>query len=199
MKDTPYDSDARRSLLSNTDWSLIRSCPAPLWLVKPQPPAARPRIVAAVDPLHDRDRSASLDHRILATAKRLGEAVGGVTHAFHAFDVEPLIAASTDALSMPIALPLGELSGAMHERHAAAVEELTMAHAIPRDRVELLHGRPSDQLIALTNRLEADLVVMGAVSRSGYERLFVGSTAEDVVDKLPCDVLLLKRAEAPPR
>ena len=35
---------------------------------------------------------------------------------------------------------------------------------------------------------------MGAVSRSALERLFIGSTAEAVSDKLSCDVLIVKPA-----
>jgi universal stress protein E len=36
---------------------------------------------------------------------------------------------------------------------------------------------------------------MGAVSRSGLARLFIGNTAEQVMDALPCDLLVVK----PPR
>jgi universal stress protein E len=35
---------------------------------------------------------------------------------------------------------------------------------------------------------------MGAVSRSALERVFVGSTAELVLDRLGCDVLIVKPA-----
>jgi universal stress protein E len=40
----------------------------------------------------------------------------------------------------------------------------------------------------------ADLVVMGAVSRSGLKRVFIGNTAERVLNDLPCDVLVVKPA-----
>jgi universal stress protein E len=33
---------------------------------------------------------------------------------------------------------------------------------------------------------------MGAVSRSGLKRVFIGNTAERVLDELPCDVLVVK-------
>jgi universal stress protein E len=33
---------------------------------------------------------------------------------------------------------------------------------------------------------------MGAVSRSALERLFIGSTAEEVLDRVPCDLLIVK-------
>ena len=38
----------------------------------------------------------------------------------------------------------------------------------------------------------ASVVVMGAVSRSALTRLFIGHTAERVIDALKCDVLIVK-------
>jgi universal stress protein E len=35
---------------------------------------------------------------------------------------------------------------------------------------------------------------MGAVSRSGLKRVFIGNTAERVLDELACDVLVVKPA-----
>jgi Universal stress protein family len=35
-------------------------------------------------------------------------------------------------------------------------------------------------------------VVMGAVSRSGLKGLFIGNTAERILDELSCDILLVK-------
>jgi universal stress protein E len=58
--------------------------------------------------------------------------------------------------------------------------------------VHVAQGGAREQLLALTDRLRADVVVMGAVSRSGLERLFIGSTAEEVLDRVPCDLLIVK-------
>jgi universal stress protein E len=35
---------------------------------------------------------------------------------------------------------------------------------------------------------------MGAIARRGLSRLFIGSTAERVLDKLPCDLVIVKPA-----
>ncbi len=37
-----------------------------------------------------------------------------------------------------------------------------------------------------------DLVVMGALARSALKRRVVGSTAEKVLDHLPCDILIVR-------
>ena len=45
---------------------------------------------------------------------------------------------------------------------------------------------------AVAQKLGADLVVMGAVARSGLKRVFIGNTAERVLGALPCDVLVIR-------
>jgi universal stress protein E len=53
-------------------------------------------------------------------------------------------------------------------------------------------GDVPTRLEAVARRTGAGIVVMGAVSRSALKRLFIGSTAEHLLDRLPCDVLVVK-------
>lgn len=192
VKDTHYHPVLKRSIFSNTDWSLIRNCAATLWLVKPRPPGEPPCFIAAVDPLHERDKPADLDHRIMTMARALGDALGGAVHIFHAFDVTAAIAVSTDAMSMPIALPLNDLADALRASHTEAVERLRAQHGVPAERTHVHQGATRQLLLALADQLRADAVVMGAVSRSGLKGLFLGNTAEDVLDRLHCDLVIVK-------
>jgi universal stress protein E len=192
VKDTHFHSVLKRSIFSNTDWSLIRNCPTPLLLVKPRPPGQKPCFVAAVDPVHERDKPAELDHKILREAGALSKALGGELHVFHAFDITAALAVSTDSMTMPIALPVREFADAMKVEHTDAVNELCAKHSIPAERIHVHQGGTRDLLMALTDQLRADVVVMGAVSRSGLKGLFLGNTAEDVLDRLPCDLLIVK-------
>jgi universal stress protein E len=192
IKDTHYHSVLKRSIFSNTDWSLIRNCAATLWLVKPRPPGQKPCFVAAVDPLHERDKPADLDNRILRTAKDLCSALGGEVHAFHAYDVTAAIAVSTDAMTMPIALPINEFADTMRAEHTEAVQSLCKEHGISAEHTHIHQGGTRHLLMALTEQLRADAVVMGAISRSGLKGLFLGNTAEDVLDRLHCDLLIVK-------
>lgn len=160
--------------------------------MKPRAIAEKPCFVAAVDPLHERAQPAALDDRIVAAAKHFCYPLNGELHVFHAFNMTSALAASTDSMSTPLALPLGELTELMRVQHTDAVHELTDAYAVPRDRVHIHEGGARDLVIALTERLRADVVVMGAVSRRGLKRLFLGNTAEEVLDKLPCDLLIVR-------
>jgi universal stress protein E len=193
FKDTHYHPLLKRSLFSNTDWNLIRDCPASLWLVKPRALAAKPRFVAAVDPLHERAKPSELDDRIIAAAKQLCHALNGEIHVIHTFDVTPALATPMDSMALP--LPIREITEAMRARHTAAVHELTDAHAIQRNCVYVREGATRERIVTLAEELRADVAVMGAVSRRGLKRLFLGNTAEEVLDKLSCDLLIVKPAD----
>jgi len=48
------------------------------------------------------------------------------------------------------------------------------------------------ELPSIANELDAAVVVMGAVSRNGWKRLFIGATAERTLEYLPYDLLIIK-------
>ncbi|MDH3419838.1 MAG: universal stress protein [Gammaproteobacteria bacterium] len=193
-KDTHYHSAIRRALFSNTDWSLIHSCSAPLLLVKPRQFAAEPKILAAVDPLHAHAKPAELDHAILALAKELATALHGDLQVFHSFDPAPVIAGATGSIASPIAVPVRELTAALEQSHRKALAQLLDAYPVPDSAVHLHQGVAAEALLALSSNLPADIVIMGAISRSGLKKIFIGNTAERVLDRLPCDLLIVKPA-----
>jgi universal stress protein E len=192
VKDTGYHASSRRALFSNADWDLIRSCPAPLLLAKPHDVASAPVVLAAVDPTHEHDKPAELDQHILSFARRLTDAVRGELHVFHAFDPAPVIAGAAHGIAAPVAIPVTELTAGIERQHAEALEALLGSQGFERDAVHFHQGPPHELLIDLAERTGADFVVMGAVSRSGLKRVFVGSTAERVLDRLPCDLIIVK-------
>ena len=53
-------------------------------------------------------------------------------------------------------------------------------------------ARQARDVITAIRAIDASLVLMGAVSRRRLERWFVGSTAEAVLDRLPCSVWVEK-------
>jgi len=50
----------------------------------------------------------------------------------------------------------------------------------------------ASELVDFVRRARVGIVVMGAVSRSAMARLFIGNTAERVLDHVGCDVLIVK-------
>jgi len=54
------------------------------------------------------------------------------------------------------------------------------------------HPSPAEALCAFAAEQEADLIVVGAHRRSGLGRILLGSVAESVVRRAPCDVLVVR-------
>ena len=192
VKDTHYHRLIRRSLFSNTDWNLIRACPAPLMLVRTGSRAAVKTIVAAVDPLHAHDKPARLDHGIITAAQELADVANGELHVVHAFDPATAYAISADAMSFPIGAPIDVAGKDLKRRHVAALDALLAGYAISKERVHLGEGDTREVLIASIAELDADIVVMGSVARGAIKRMLLGSTAELILDHLPCDLLIVK-------
>jgi len=176
IKDTHYHSALSRILFTNTDWHLIRSCPAPLWLVQPDRDFINPKVVAAVDPLHEHDKPASLDMRIITEAFEIADSMAGEVHVAHIFN--------------PFLDP--EDPDQIEKQHTDALEKLVEEVQIPEERTHLHAGNPIDLLPQICADISADLVIMGAVSRSRLESAVIGSTAENILDRMGCDILILK-------
>ena len=194
MKETRYHSVISRALFSNTDWQLIRHCPVPLWLVKSDGDLSEPTIMAAVDPLNVADQDASLDALILSEAFDLSAQLGGAVHAVHAFDVAPDIAAAGTSIVSVSSMNVDDIIEKAKVVHTAALAELTIRFTIPDDQVHMQTGKAVELLPYMARELYAKLVVMGAVNRGRLEQVVIGSTAERVLDHLPCDVLIIKPA-----
>jgi len=192
FKDTHHHSAVARALLTNTDWNLIRTCPAPLWLVKPTKMSDTPALVAAIDPLNQHDKPAALDDEILQLSKTLAENVGGSVHAFHSYDPRIAVATATANAYIPVSLPFDEIEQQMHDDHKKRFVEITSFHGVDDDKAHLVAGMTHEELPIVAEKIHADVVIMGAVARNRWKRLFIGATAERTLERLPCDLLIVK-------
>ncbi|HKQ14339.1 MAG TPA: universal stress protein [Steroidobacteraceae bacterium] len=192
VKDTHSHSLAKRTLLTNTDWELIRACPVPLLLTKSYPWALTPKICAAVDPGHANDKPALLDNRIVDYAALLAKRLKGELHLLHVYlPVAIVAAAAAGSPPMAITIPAEDLAREAEQRRAM-LQGLVSEYRVTPGNVHLEVGGPAAVLPRVAGELRADMVAMGAISRSGLKRVFIGSTAEDVLEHLPCDAFIVK-------
>lgn len=194
FKDTHHHSAISRALLTNTDWSLIRACASPLWLVKAREVPEKPVILAAIDPMNEHDKPAALDDEILMLSKSLAQASNAELHVFHSYDPRVAISSATANAYIPVSLPFDEIEKQMRQQHSKRFDEITGYHEISPDHAHLVSGLAHEELPALATELDSLVVVMGAVARNPLKRLFIGSTAERTLGDLPCDMLIVKPA-----
>lgn len=192
FKDTHHHSVIERALLTNTDWNLIRTCPLPLWLVKARDLKQTPLIIASIDPTHQNDKPASLDDCILAISSMIAQKTNSDVHAFHAYDPRIALATATANAYIPTSLPYDEIERDMREQHGRRFDEVVAFHEFSEDHKHLISGATHEELPEIARKLNADVVVMGAIARNKWKRLFVGATAERTLEHLPCDCLVVK-------
>jgi len=179
-----------RLFLSNIDWELIRNCPCPLWLSKSEKFDRRAPVLAAVDPLHSNAKPAMLDERIVEQAIEAAGGRPGKVMLCHAYELaQPVLIDTPEAYWFAMT----EQSRQAYEQNIErAMGKLRSKQDIPAENVVVVSGDAAVQLPRLAKKQAASLVVMGAVSRRGLSRVFIGNTAERVLDKLGCDVLVVK-------
>jgi universal stress protein E len=176
-------------LLHFTDWELIRTSPLPVLLVRTEYRYERPIVLAAVDPGHAHAKPSGLDPVILNEASGMAKLLSGTAHAMHAFFPGPLDVPASQIVRDARA---DVLYTKVEKRARAAFERCAARGHIPRARQHLVKQNPVVAIPETAKEVGADIVVMGAVSRSGLKRLFIGNTAERVLNHVHCDVLVVK-------
>lgn len=174
--------------LANADWQLIRHCPVPLLLARANVPARYRRVVAAIDPLHVDDKPAQLDQDILRHAAAVAARHGAK---FSALNVACPVTVAAPA-SLGAVLPSYDGQAELLDAHRRKVHELASAVSTDCEECVISADTPSTAIIDFVAEQKADLLVMGAVSRSMLSRLLIGNTAERVLDRVACDVLIIK-------
>ena len=189
VKETHYHSALGRALFSNTDWNLVRLCPEPLWLAKDMEWQEGAPILASVDPTHERDEYAELDDQILNPAATLADRLSCDLHAFHAF--APIASGSVVSLD-PGVFTIDDYNDEIRDDHKKRLDKLLDGYPVLDQNVHMMTGYAPQLLPDVAKDIGAGVVVMGSIKRNPLQRILVGSTTEQVLDKLPCDLLVVK-------
>ncbi len=162
---------------------LMRKCPCPVWVVKPEGRDEPRTIVAASD-------LTVVGNLALTLGADLAALFGAELHVVHAWPL-PLAVPVLPELDVP---PQSRIDVEAHERAARArFEQALAALALPVEpRTHLHSGAPSVAIQEEVERCDADLLVMGSVSRGGIAGLLLGNTAERLLDRVQCALLTIK-------
>jgi universal stress protein E len=177
-----------RLVIGSTAKRLVRKCPSAVWVVKGEQQNAVTSILVAVD-LSDVSR------RALGEAIWLAERAGARLHVLHVVecaDIPPELLDEKPAKGE--CGTLREIIDADAHRRLDAFLSDRNESVVPMER-HLCWGRSWEEIVALANRLQVDLVALGSVGRSGLQGILLGNTAEQVLANSDCDVLTVKPAD----
>ena len=192
MKGNDWQEKVMRRLFSHADWRLMQSCPVPVLLTRETDWPLQARVAAAVDPGHPGDPAAVLDHAILTLAERFAAWTGATAAAVHAYMPMDRTMLAAAAAGMPLPAPSGSAGDEMRRAASEAINDLLSGHALPPGAVHLVEGAAVDVLPAWCTANGVDVLVAGVVSRSRLAEAIVGSTAERLLERVACDLLVVR-------
>ncbi len=180
-----------------TEKKLIRKCPVPVLVTRGEAKDG-PVIVALDRPEGEaQDEAAALREALIRHAVELAELAGTeeivLLHAWSVVGLplleHPRAGLSADAVRAYVA--------EWEAEHARWLDEtVTKANAHYQGRVRfrghMVMGVPATALPEAVAALDGSLLVIGSANRRGVAGLFIGNTAETVIERAPCDVYVVK-------
>jgi len=147
--------------------------------------------LTAVDPSHQWEKPARLDDRILSLGAMISTALHGRLHAVHAYEAIPLGIYPNEIVDPRL---YQEVADRRRTTATAQFKRAMRGTGIRPSRQYLIDAPAALAIAKVAKDIHADIVVLGAVSRSGLNRLIIGSTAEMLLDRMNCDLLIVKPA-----
>lgn len=164
------------------DWALLRRCPVPLWLVSSRARRNVGQVLATLD-VASRDRAhQGLNRRVAAAAARFAELTGAKLHAMNAVEID----ASFEDLEF---FDPRKMQKKARQSARESVERLLSDYAVTRSRTHLPVGKVGQCVAEVAGSIDAGLVVVGTGVRRGLGAALLGSSAEKILERVPCDVL----------
>ena len=175
-------------IFTPTDWHLLRKCPSPVWMVKDQPWPEGGKALVAVNLASEENYHNTLNEKLVRETLSLAEEVNHTeVHLIGAYPVTPI----NIAIELPDFDP-SVYNDAIRGQHLLAMKALRQKFGIDEKFTHVEKGLPEEVIPDLAEHLQAGIVVLGTVGRTGLSAAFLGNTAEQVVDHLRCDLLVLK-------
>jgi nucleotide-binding universal stress UspA family protein len=127
----------------------------------------------------------------LRQAIKLCALEGAQLRLVHVVDEMPPVAMDGDMGMIPDTIPaLREGARRVLARAAAAAKRAGIAAEI--SMIECMGGSTAEFIVSEAKKWRADVIVLGTHGRSGLERAFMGSAAEDIIRTTPVPVLLVR-------
>lgn len=168
------------------DWrQLLRHLPCPLLLVRRS--AAPRRFAAALGAGAEDAPHRLLNKVVLEHMQALVPRFGGSGRILSALpNPAELVPLMGDAYAASY------VATDLEKSYREGIEKQVAEFGMGSDAVRVMPGRPDVVLPELARQEEVDCLLLGTVARGGFAAFWLGNTAEDVLPRVHCDVLVLR-------
>lgn len=157
-------TDVQREIRTTYDWTLLRLAPCPVLLIKNRRDWSHRKVLAAINSQSVDEAHIKLNNQIISFAQQFSDAYGSDAH---------LVTAYQD------------------RNHIPEAGELAAACGVGEEYIHISEGKPADVIRDTAELIEADLILIGTVGRSGIKGTIVGNTSERLLDHTHSDLLVL--------
>jgi len=175
------------------DAQLFRRCPCPVWAIGPGVAPEHHRIAAAVDVCMDDPATQRLNARIVDMALLLNQLQEGSLLLVHAWQPVAEKRVATHVSDDEYSAYVDSSRHGAKRKLATLVE--SFADRLAGTQLELRRGRVDDVIPEFVVAEGIDLVVMGTQARTGIAGRLFGNTAERLLTRLPCSIVVVKSSE----
>jgi nucleotide-binding universal stress UspA family protein len=140
-----------------------------------------------------------LSTQAIETAKGFAQRFGATIHLAH---VHQFYYPAGFTAPMPPVIPYSTYTydQEAEKRAARDLNRLAKKHELSPSTAHLLTGAPAfDEICRLARELPADLIITPTHGRTGLKHVFLGSTAERIVQHSPCPVLVARQTKKQPK
>ncbi|WP_116473184.1 universal stress protein UspE [Zobellella maritima] len=187
VKSTHKHALIQSFIFTPTDWHLLRKSPCPVLLVKERDWPMGGKVLAALNCCSDDQAQEALNHKIIAESKEVARLLSSRLHLVNAYPITPV----NMALELPDFDPHA-YNAAVKKQHERALYEYAVRFDLEPGELHLHEGLAEEVIPQCADSIDASLVILGSVGRTGFSAALLGNTAEHVIDKLKCDVLVLR-------
>jgi len=174
-----HDARVDGSPLGSVASKLVRKCPGMVWVVDPLLPERPQRVLCATD-------LSAVGARAIAVGADLAAPWGARVHVVHAYQIpmsEQLRAGRGES---------GVLDALRREVTARVEGQLAEVELATPPELHVGCSAPEQGILSVLERVRPDLLVMGTVSRGGIAGFLMGYTAERVLPRVKCSLLVVK-------
>ncbi len=187
IKGTHQHDKFKSVIFTPTDWHILRKCPCPVLLVKEHNWPDNGNLLTALNIGSDDDEHKALNDKLTQEAIRLSSLIKANIHLVNSYPGTPV----NIAIEIP-EFNACEYNDTMLKHHQTAMHTHANTFKIPLDNTHVKEGLPEDVIESVSNEIDAELVILGTIGRTGLSAALIGNTAEHVIDRLNCDVLAIK-------
>jgi len=185
FKSVRQHAPLKRMFYTSTDWNLIRMCPTALLLVRDQGTARGKPVIASVNIDDEDTEHQELNRIVLAQANALAEVLGAKVHLIYAYGPAVVMGDGADPMAYQIAKD-------KHDAEFKKAKALASANNVLASNTKLREGTPETIVTEYGEEISAGIIVLGTVARSGASGLFIGNTAESMLEKTHRDMFVIK-------